>query len=151
MGNTPLHLRRDGELRGCTFSPPPLARGRACGKRLKSGFQTALRSPMKVTVKTFPSAHVRYPRRRTTEAEGSTAASAAEHRGETSSAASADEDSAEASSAALAEEEDADSRMLRRFQNLCIRKGGRRTRKEPDVSRAIAARANYVGADRPYM
>ena len=56
-------------------------------------------------------------------------------------AASADEGSAEASSAALAEEEDADSRMLRRFQKLCIRKGGRRGRKVPDFSHAIAARA----------
>ena len=131
MGNTPQHLRRDGELRRCVFSPLPLAQGRACGKRLKVGLQAVLRSSRKLTVKTFRSVRFRYPRRRTTEAEGSTA----------SSAALADEDSAEASSAVSAEDEDADSRMLRRFQNLCIRTGGRRRRKVPDFSHAIAARA----------
>ena len=58
------------------------------------------------------------------------------------SAGSADEENTEASSAASAEEEDADSRMLRRFQNLCIRKVGRPTPcHSGDPSRAIAARA----------
>ena len=131
MGNTPPRLRRDAMLRGCAFSPLPHAHGHAVTKRLKRGLQGVLRSSRKRMVKTFLSVRFRYARRRTTEAEASKAALAA----------SADEGSAEASSAALAEEEDADSRMLRRFQKLCIRKGGRRGRKVPDFSHAIAARA----------
>ena len=121
-------------LRCCSFSPLPRARGHVVRTRLKRGLQAALRSSRKLTLKTFASLRFRYPMCRKGEAAASKA----------SLAASADEDSAEAASAALLVEEDADSRMLRHFQNLYIRKGGRRTRKVPDFSRAIAARSVRV-------
>ena len=138
MGNTPPQLRRDGRLRSCVLSPLPRARGHAVSKCTKRSRRAVLRSSRKCTATTMLSVRFRGPRlrrlrrlcmwRRTTQSEASKAASAA----------SADEDSAEASSAASADEEDADSRMLRRFQNLCLRK-------VPDAgevtSRAIAARS----------
>ena len=112
-------------LRRCVLSPLPRAQGHAVSKRMKRTRQAVLRSSRKRTAKTIMSVLFRSPRRRTTQAEASKAASAA----------SAEEDSGEAASA---DEEDADSRMLRRFQNLCLRK-------VPDAgevtSRAIAARS----------
>ena len=128
MPRTPPHLRREAMLHRCVLSPLSRAQGRAVSKRMKRSRRAVLRSSRKRTAKTTLLVRFRTSRRRTTPAEASKAASAA----------SADEDGAEASSAASADEEGADSRMLRRFQNLCLRK-------VPDAgeitSRAIAARA----------